>query len=139
MGKRELRKVPFFLEVSGLQIHAWNGLPGGLTKHFIEQVKCEGICKMMRGYADDERAATAVTALLFHNRGKSHPMIVGKDEGKIATVPRGDAGFHWDTIFVPKGLKKTYAELGQAEKNKRSPRKQVADQLVSVLRGTGLL
>lgn len=135
----DLKKIPFFIEVTGLEISAWNGLPGALTTHFMEQVDCDGICKMMHAYKNGERTAFATTALLFSNCGEVSQMIVGRDEGVIATEPRGNGGFRWDKIFIPKGFKKTYAELGQVEKNKRSSRKQAADKLAVILRNCGLL
>ncbi|MBR4927508.1 MAG: non-canonical purine NTP pyrophosphatase [Alphaproteobacteria bacterium] len=43
-------------------------------------------------------------------------------EGDIISVPRGENGFGYDPVFVPKGYDKTVAELGEDEKNAISHR-----------------
>ena len=135
----QLKRVPFFLEVSGLEVHALGGLPGGLTKHFIDRVRAAGICKMLRGFDEKDRAATAVTALYFSYRGAASQLVCGRVEGTITPEPQGDGGFDWDTIFIPEGRKKTFAQLGQEVKNQCSPRRVACDQLKVLLQSKGML
>jgi XTP/dITP diphosphohydrolase len=135
----QLKRVPFFVEVSGLEIHALSGLPGGLTKHFIDRVNASGICKMLSGFDEQGRAATAVAALYFSYRGEASQLICGRVNGHIALEPAGDSGFDWDTIFIPQGHSKTFAQLGQELKNQYSPRKVACDQLRVLLQQKGML
>jgi XTP/dITP diphosphohydrolase len=142
-AKPELKKTSFFVEASGLKIDAWNGLPGGLTKYFVDQVRTDGICKMMVAFAGDERAAEARTVLYLCNKGTLIGPIVGSIKGFIAEQPCGAAGFGWDSIFIPDGqtagARLTYAELGQELKNKMSPRHHACIELKAHLKATGLL
>ena len=46
----------------------------------------------------------------------------GKVEGKISEIPLGSHGFDYDSIFIPQGSKKTYAQMLPEEKNKISHR-----------------
>ena len=43
-------------------------------------------------------------------------------EGEISRNIKGDSGFGFDSIFIPKGHKETFAEMSLIEKNKTSHR-----------------
>jgi XTP/dITP diphosphohydrolase len=47
----------------------------------------------------------------------------GRLQGSIAREPRGTEGFQWDTVFVPQGYDKTFAELRNKQKNEISMRR----------------
>jgi XTP/dITP diphosphohydrolase len=53
----------------------------------------------------------------------------GACEGKIMFEPRGKNGFGYDPLFVPNGFAQTFAELGEAVKNKLSHRAQALEKL----------
>jgi XTP/dITP diphosphohydrolase len=53
----------------------------------------------------------------------------GVCEGGIIFEPRGQNGFGYDPLFVPEGFDKTFAELGDAVKNKLSHRAQALEKL----------
>lgn len=52
----------------------------------------------------------------------------GVVHGKIVSAT-GESGFGWDTIFLPDGQKKTFAEMSTDEKNEISMRKIAAVKL----------
>ena len=110
---------PVIVEDSGLVIEAWNGLPGALTKWFLQSVGNEGLLRMLS--TEENRSARAVSAVAVAVVDGSVRVFVGEVEGSIAPAPRGSEGFGWDPIFVPEGYAKTYAELG-ALKHKDSHR-----------------
>jgi XTP/dITP diphosphohydrolase len=110
---------PVIVEDSGLVVEAWNGLPGALTKWFLQSVGNEGLLRMLS--AEENRSARAVCAVAVAVVDGSVRVFVGEVEGSIAPGPRGARGFGWDPIFVPEGCAKTYAQLG-ALKHKDSHR-----------------
>jgi XTP/dITP diphosphohydrolase len=57
----------------------------------------------------------------------------GACEGKILFEPRGQNGFGYDPLFVPEGFQKTFAELGEDEKNKLSHRAKALAKLKAFL------
>ena len=46
----------------------------------------------------------------------------GRIDGKIATKPSGEYGFDYDSIFIPNGYNKTFAEMTPDKKNEISHR-----------------
>ena len=109
---------PVLVEDSGLVIGAWNGLPGALTKWFLSSVGNEGILGMLSG---EDRAARAVCAVAVADAGGEVRVFEGVVWGEVAPEPRGEGGFGWDPIFVPRGSRLTYAQMGE-DKSKDSHR-----------------
>ena len=56
-------------------------------------------------------------------------------EGEIIKEMRGSNGFGYDSVFVPKGSDKTFAEMTAEEKNLISHRYRAITALVTYLRG----
>jgi XTP/dITP diphosphohydrolase len=116
--------VPVLVEDSGLAVTGWGGFPGPLTKWITMGVLGqEGFAKMLDGFSD--RAAEAVSVLAVARPGDREADVVvaeGRAKGSIALHPRGGNGFGWDVIFIPEGETRTFAEMGEAEKNARSHR-----------------
>ncbi len=49
-------------------------------------------------------------------------VFVGELDGEIADKPKGENGFGYDPIFIPKNNDKTFAEMTNAEKDAISMR-----------------
>lgn len=119
-------KRPVFVDDTGLYIQAWGQLPGALVAWFLDNVGNEGILKMLKDW--DQRNATVKTALGYcDNRGAR--VFVGELPGEIAHSLRGENGFGYDPIFIPKGQHKTFAEMTEADKNVVSMRAVAAKRL----------
>jgi|GEM_PF-13781 len=58
----------------------------------------------------------------------------GVVEGSIATEERGEGGFGYDSIFIPKGYDKTFAQLDPTIKNTISHRARAMEKLKVYLR-----
>ena len=110
---------PVLVEDSGLIFEAWNGMPGALTKWFLSSVGNEGLLRMLSAY--DDRSARAVGVVAISFTGGDVRTFVGEVGGEIAYEPRGEGGFGWDPIFIPRGHTKTYSELS-SEKHEDSHR-----------------
>ena len=131
--KPQLPYIPFFVEHTGLIIHAWRGLPGGLTGTFMATVGNEGICKMLKAYEGLERRAKARVVLGFFYPDAGIVTFQGEVMGTIAPEPRGTNNFGWDPIFIPEGDERTYGEMTLEEKNRTSMRKRLAEDFVDYL------
>ena len=125
-AREALGSPPYLVlvEDSGLEVGAWNGLPGALTKWFLSSVGNEGILKMLCG---EDRSARAVCAVAVADAGGKVRVFEGEVRGEVVAEPRGE-GFGWDPIFVPLGGHLTYAEMGES-KHKDSHRARAFREL----------
>ncbi len=127
-------KEPFFIEDSGLLIHALNGFPGPFSAFVFDKIGNEGILKLMADKKGEERRATFKTVVAFCETVKKAPLLfVGTAEGKIAEKIRGEGGFGYDPIFEFEGAGKTFAEMSTEEKNEVSHRSRAFRKLLSYL------
>ena len=93
-------KSPVLVEDVSLTFKALKSLPGPLIKWFFETLGNEGLCKLLEGSANREAFAEVKFAIC--DDGGAH-IFTGSMEGTIAEHPRGEMGFGWDPIFIPKG------------------------------------
>ncbi len=107
-----------FVEDTGLYVDAWNGFPGALSKWAYMSIGNREICRMLNGRS---RKAYAETCVAFCIGGRVKAFS-GRTYGRVAASPRGRNGFGFDSIFVPSGSRKTFAELDRYEKDRVSPR-----------------
>jgi XTP/dITP diphosphohydrolase len=131
--KMELKKT-FFIEDSGLLIHALNGFPGPFSAFVFDKIGNEGILKLMADKKGEARNATFKTVVAFCESHKTAPVLfVGIAEGEIAEKIRGEGGFGYDPIFEFEGVGKTFAELSTGEKNKVSHRGRAFRKLLNYI------
>ena len=122
--------VPVLVEDSGLVFSAWNGLPGALVKWFESTVGCEGLLKMLEPF--DNREAIAMCYVGYHD-GKEIKTAKGVVQGRVADRLQGSNGFGWDTLFIPDGYDRTYAEMTAQEKNAISHRRRAFEALKKMI------
>ncbi|MDD3032754.1 MAG: RdgB/HAM1 family non-canonical purine NTP pyrophosphatase [Candidatus Pacebacteria bacterium] len=122
----EKTKEPIIVEDIGLFFDELNGLPGALIKWFEKRLSYEEICNLIK----KNRKATAKICITYFN-GKKIKQFIGEIKGTISDKPRGENGFGWDCIFIPKGSEKTFAEMKKEEKNNISMRKIALEKMKS--------
>jgi len=120
----QILKQPVIVEDTGLYFEEFNGFPGALIKFLIKNIPLEKICSFLK----ENRKARAVTCIGYCD-DNGVKLFIGEIKGIIADFPRGNSDFGWDPIFIPEGNDKTFAEMGEEEKNKVSMRKQALDKL----------
>lgn len=118
---------PLFVEHTYLKINVINGFPGGLTSSFWETLGGKLICK----YFSKSRV-TAETIICFCN-AKNISTFRGHIDGTISSKPQGKSEFQWDTIFIPKSFKKTFAQMTSKQKNEISMRKKAVEDFIKHL------
>lgn len=86
-----------------------NQLPGPYIKQFVKALGVANICKMLDGFGQDSRNATAISTFAVCQWPSMKVSIFqGKTSGSIVHKSRGDNGFGWDSIFQPAGFDQTY-------------------------------
>ena len=123
---------PVIVDDTGLIIHAWNGLPGALVAWFLDTVGAQGILAMAAGLTDRH---AAVSTALGYATADGVRVFQGTVNGTLATEPRGEAGFGYDSIFTPDSdaSQRTYAQMTSEEKNKISHRRRAVEEMRNAL------
>lgn len=112
---------------SGLMVHFLNGRPGVYSARFAGE-NCtyadnnKRLLRLLKNVPPSKRGGTFVSVVSIYDNGRCVKTVRGECAGTIALEERGKKGFGYDPIFIPKGFKKTYAEMTPAEKNKISHR-----------------
>lgn len=127
-----------FSDDSGLEIDALGGAPGVYSARYAGDQKnndanIEKIWKELKGIKNPRAIFRSV---IYVHLNQKKFCFQGKVEGSIIYEKRGLEGFGYDPIFIPKGYKKTFAELGDSKKNKISHRALATFQLVKLLERT---
>jgi len=99
-------------------IKGLGGLPGTLVKWFVSSVGPAGIYEMV-GDKDPETTVCANLGLV--KPSGEIKFFVGEIKGKTV-LPAGGEGFHFDSIFMPDGHDKRFAEMTRDEKDAISHR-----------------
>jgi len=121
---------PVLVEDSGLSLDAWKGFPGALVKWLERSAGVAAIPRMLAAF--EERGATATCALAYFD-GAVLVTALGRSRGTIAPAPRGGGGFGWDTVFVPEGDTRTFAEMPGSDKDRVSHRRRAWEDLARKL------
>lgn len=117
---------PVIVEDAGVELLGLGGFPGPFIKYWEKLGGLASICRAADGLGD--RRVRAVCALAICSEAGSQ-VVEGAVEGVLSLQPRGQNGFGWDAIFVPKGEGRTFAEMTAAEKDARSHRRKAWERL----------
>jgi non-canonical purine NTP pyrophosphatase (RdgB/HAM1 family) len=123
-------KKPVLVEDVALQFNALGRLPGPLIKWFLSELGTKGLCNLLNNYYD--RSAKAIICFGFFD-GKTYKSFTGETNGIISDKPKGDESFGWNSIFIPDGGNKTWAEMTIEEKTKTSMRAKALKKLQKFL------
>ena len=115
---------------SGLEVDALSGAPGVRSARYggeglNDSDRTALVLEQMRGVDDDKRSARFRCVIAVAGPGMPNGCYITAEsvvDGMIASEPRGDNGFGYDPIFVPKGEVRTTAEMSESEKDALSHR-----------------
>ena len=124
-----------FADDTGLEVDALNGAPGVFSARYAGEScdpedNMDKLLRELNGVENRKARFRTVIALVLN--GNVH-YFDGVVNGEITSERRGAEGFGYDPIFVPDGHCKTFAELGNGEKNKMSHRAIGTRKLVDFL------
>ena len=125
-----------FADDTGLEIEALNGQPGVITARWAGEPACDANNrkKALSELADKtNRNARFRTVITLIQRGEKQ-QVVGEVRGVIATKEAGVNGFGYDSLFIPNGYDKTFAQLPAEVKNSISHRARALAELAKVIK-----
>jgi XTP/dITP diphosphohydrolase len=119
---------------SGLQVAALDGEPGIHSARWAGRRQDFGRAmeRLERELGDDDdRRARFVCALALAWPDGHCETFEGMAWGSLVWPPRGDNGFGYDPVFVPRGHDVTFAEMEPAEKDAISHRADALRQMIA--------
>jgi len=112
---------------SGLEIDALEGAPGiysarwgGKKGDFIKAMNrvFKELDKKNKDWKTKKIKARFICALTIYGPSQKTINSIGKIEGHISPSMKGENGFGYDPIFIPKGKKITFSEMKPSQKYK---------------------
>jgi XTP/dITP diphosphohydrolase len=113
-----------FADDTGLEVDALNGEPGVCSARYAgepsnTQRNIEKLLENLKGKENRKAQFTTVIAVILNNEIY---FFEGAISGQIIDNQRGEGGFGYDSVFIPDGYDKTFAELPAEVKNSISHR-----------------
>ena len=135
---------------SGLEVDALDGRPGVRSARFAaDDTGADGnssdadnnakLLRLLQPIQTDKKTARFRCALhlkalsVSDSNWPKELQAEGACEGRITTAPSGTEGFGYDPLFIPNGYDQSFAELGEATKNKLSHRAVAVLKLAEAL------
>ncbi len=127
--------LPALADDSGLSVAALDGAPGVRSARYAgahgdDAANNRLLLQNMEGVTD--RRCRFVCAMALALPGEKTRVVAGECEGMLLTEPRGTDGFGYDPLFLYDNGK-TFAEMGEAAKNRVSHRARAAERMRAVL------
>lgn len=127
-----------FADDSGLAVRALGGAPGVRSARYAGEAASDAernarLLAELRDKKGQARDAQFICVIAAAKAGKMLAVVSDSVEGAIAGEPLGANGFGYDALFYFAPLKKTFAQLSEAEKNKLSHRGKAFRRLFDAL------
>ena len=125
-----------FADDTGMEVEALTGAPGVYSARYAGGEGHDAQANMLKLLHEldgkENRKAQFRTAISLILDGKEY-LFEGVIKGEIIKEKRGDSGFGYDPVFMPKGYDRTFAELGNDIKNQISHRALAVQKLCEFL------
>ncbi len=136
-------KISTIADDSGLEIDFLDGKPGVFSSCFAgeEGNHNENRKKVIEilQEANLKEAKARFRCVICYIDNNEEFFVEGTVEGKIIPEERGENGFGYDSMFIPDGFEKTFAEMTDNEKNRISHRANAIKNLVEKLKSDNIL
>jgi XTP/dITP diphosphohydrolase len=125
-----------FSEDTGLEVDALNGRPGVYSARYagIPGNDKNNIDKLLTELNHNENRNARFRTVMALIKDNEQYIFEGICEGRILTTPIGLNGFGYDSVFLPNGADKSFAEMSTEEKNIFSHRKKALFKMISFLK-----
>jgi XTP/dITP diphosphohydrolase len=128
-------KMNCFADDTGLEVEVLDGAPGVYSARYAGEQKNseDNIDKLLQNLENKpNRKAQFKTVIALNIHGEQH-LFTGICKGSIAKERSGNMGFGYDSVFLPEGSDKTFAEMNLQEKAVLSHRGLAVKKLISFL------
>jgi XTP/dITP diphosphohydrolase len=128
---------PVLSDDSGLSVDALGGTPGVYSARYAGPgcTDADNNLKLVREMEGrEDRAARYQIALCLIEPGQDARFFEADCEGSIGFEEKGSGGFGYDTLFLPSGHLRTFAEMSAEEKHPLSHRGKAVAALLGHLR-----
>ena len=124
-----------FSDDTGLEVDFLNGRPGVYSKRFAgenstDELNMEKLLECMKESNNRNARFRTVIALNINNQVIT---FTGVCEGEILKQRRGNNGFGYDPVFLPKGYNNSFGEMSIIDKNKIAHRSKAVKKLINYL------
>lgn len=127
--------VDCFADDTGLEVETLAGAPGVYSARYAgdqknDEANVNKLLRQLEGHED--RTARFKTVIALNLKGKEN-LFTGICDGWILEERRGENGFGYDPVFLPKDQEKSFAEMELSEKSKISHRAKAFKELIEYL------
>ena len=125
-----------FADDTGLEVAALNGAPGVYSARYAgEHCNSEdNIDKLLRELEGIEDRSAQFKTIVALNLGEETHLFEGIVRGRISTNRIGNQGFGYDSVFIPEGSERSFAQFSMEEKAAVSHRGIAIKQLIEFLK-----
>ncbi len=119
-------KAPVIVEDTGVYFEAYKDFPGIHSRFIFQAIGYEGILKLLESKS---RKAYFKTVMAYCEPDKEPKIFIGINNGRIAETVIGTSHprLPYDSVFIPDGEKRVFAEMTKEEKAKYSARAKAAE------------
>ena len=132
---------PIISDDTGLEIVSMDNKPGLYTARFANSHGgyLGAFAEIFKQLEGKDRSAFFICDIVLLNVEDKPLNFEARIPGHIATELKGEAGFGYDPIFINDEVGKTYADMGQEEKNRVSHRGKALKKLLTYLKINNLI
>ncbi len=140
----EASGMPAISDDSGLCVDYLDGAPGVYSARYAgedatDAQRIEKLLKEMEGVPRDQRKAFFISVAAFVAPDGTELTATGTVDGYITDAPDGEGGFGYDPVFFSTGLRKTFGQMTEAEKNQISHRGRAMKNLKAKLEKNSII
>ncbi|MCX5616102.1 RdgB/HAM1 family non-canonical purine NTP pyrophosphatase [Bombella sp. TMW 2.2559] len=127
--------LPALADDSGFCVAALDGSPGVYSARWAGPQRDMALAmnrvhEEMQASGSVDGTASFVVVLCLAWPDGMHRFVRGECRGQVSWPPRGEHGHGYDPMFTPEGESRTFAEMGEMEKNRFSHRGQAMEQFL---------
>ncbi len=128
--------IDCFADDTGLEVEVLSNRPGVHSARYAGPQKNsdDNIIKLLYELKYESNRKARFRTIISLIMDEEEYLFEGVVEGSIIDHKRGNSGFGYDPVFIPKGYNKTFAEMSLEEKNMISHRANAIKKLVAFLR-----